>query len=80
MPATSYVVTAWEALAADLDRPMAELPVDFREVAIHQPVIAGEGQQITLAVQLGPGGKFHVRRPTGCPAPKLCRSSLLHFL
>jgi hypothetical protein len=62
MPATSYVVAAWEALADSLNRPLGELPVDFRDVAIHQPVIAVEGQQVTLAVQLGPGGRFSVRR------------------
>ena len=60
MPATSYVVTAWEALAADLDRPLADLPVEFRDVAIHQPVVAMADQEVTLAVQLGPGGKYYV--------------------
>ena len=64
MPATSYVVTAWEALAADLDKPMAEVPVEFKDVAIHQPVVAMADQEVTLAVQLGPGGKFYVSTPS----------------
>ena len=73
MPATSYVVTAWEALAADLDKPMAEVPVEFRDVAIHQPVVAMADQEVTLAVQLGPGGKYYVRvQLVACDCAKVC--------
>ena len=61
MPATSYVVTAWEAAAAAAEKPMAEFPVAFQDVAIHQAVVATHGQKVTLAVQLAPAGKFYVR-------------------
>ena len=61
MPATSYVVTAWEAAAAAAERPLAEFPAAFADVAIHQAVVATHGQKVTLAVQLAPAGKFYVR-------------------
>ena len=64
MPATSYVVTAWEAAAAAAEKPMAEFPAAFADVAIHQAVVATHGQKVTLAVQLAPAGKFYVRAPS----------------
>ena len=48
MPATSYVVTAWEAAAAAAEKPMAEFPVAFEDVVIHQAVVATHGQEVTL--------------------------------
>ena len=61
MPATSYVVTAWEALATIKGKPMAEVGVTFEDVIIHQAVAAEEGQKVALAVLLAPGHRFHVR-------------------
>lgn len=61
MPATSYVVTAWEAAAEAAQTPVAAFPVAFEDVAIHQAVVATHGQKVTLAVQLAPAGKFYVR-------------------
>ena len=61
MPATSYVVTAWEALAAAKGRPMGEVGVTFEDVVIHQAVAAEAGQKVVLAVLLAPGNRFHVR-------------------
>jgi len=68
MPATSYVVTAWEAAAAAAETPAPEFAAAFADVAIHQAVVATRGQKITLAVQLAPAGKFYVRarRPLPC--------------
>ena len=71
MPATSYVVTAWEAAAAAAEKPMAEFPVAFADVAIHQAVVATQGQKVTLAVQLAPAGRFYVRGPRAqAPTPQ----------
>lgn len=61
MPGTSYVVTAWEALAVKEGKSIAELPVTFDNITIHQAVPAEEGQKITLGVQLAPGNRFYVR-------------------
>ena len=61
MPATSYVVTAWEALASAKGKPMDEVGVSFKDVIIHQAVAAEEGQKVALAVLLAPGNRFHVR-------------------
>ena len=71
MPATSYVVTAWEAAAAAAERPLAEFPAAFADVAIHQAVVATHGQKVTLAVQLAPAGKFYVRAPALIPIPRI---------
>ena len=61
MPASSYVVTAWEALAAKLGKPMAEVGVTFEDVVIHQAVAAEEGQKVALEVLLAPKHRFYVR-------------------
>ncbi|EIE19938.1 hypothetical protein COCSUDRAFT_44339 [Coccomyxa subellipsoidea C-169] len=41
MPATSYLVTAWEALAAQQEKKMSELPVLFEDVTQGGDLIAG---------------------------------------
>jgi fatty acid synthase len=69
MPATSYVVTAWEALATIKGKPMAEVGVTFEEVVIHQAVAAEEGQKVALAVLLAPNHRFHVRPALLAPVP-----------
>ena len=61
MPATSYVVTAWEALASEMGVEARQLPATLQDVRIHQAVVATEGQKITLEVQLAPGNRFFVR-------------------
>ena len=77
MPATSYVVTAWEALAAKLGKPMAEVGVTFEDVVIHQAVAAEEGQKVALGVLLAPNHRFHVRaRPCSYPTETPCSNYL----
>jgi fatty acid synthase, animal type len=68
MPATSYVVTAWEALAVKESKSIAELPVTFDDIMIHQAVPAEEGQKITLGVQLAPGNRFYVSAHFNMPS------------
>ncbi|KAK9904717.1 hypothetical protein WJX75_001194 [Coccomyxa subellipsoidea] len=60
MPATSYVVTAWEALCSMKSRKMEETPVAFEDVQIRQAVTAEEGQKIALAVLIAPDNRFNV--------------------
>ena len=60
MPATSYVVTAWEALCSMKSRKMEETPVVFEDVQIRQAVTAEEGQKIALAVLVAPDNRFCV--------------------
>lgn len=60
MPATSYVVTAWEALCHMKSRKMEETPVVFEDVQIRQAVTAEEGQKIALAVLIAPDNRFCV--------------------
>jgi hypothetical protein len=64
MPATSYVVTAWEALAVKEGKSISEVPVTFDDVCIHQAVPAEADQKVTLGVLLAPGNRFHVRIPS----------------
>ena len=63
MPATSYVVTAWEALCNMKTRKMEETPVTFEDVQIRQAVTAEEGQKIALAVLIAPDNRFCVSSP-----------------
>lgn len=63
MPATSYVVTAWEALCSMKSRKMEETPVAFEDVQIRQAVTAEEGQKIALAVLIAPDNRFNVSPP-----------------
>ena len=63
MPATSYVVTAWEALCNMKTRKMEETPVTFEDVQIRQAITAEEGQKIALAVLIAPDNRFCVSRP-----------------
>lgn len=67
MPATSYVVTAWEALCNMKSRKMEETPVAFEDVQIRQAVTAEEGQKVALAVLIAPDNRFNVRLPPACP-------------
>ena len=60
LPATSYLVTAWEALAAARGVEPASLPVEFADVRIHQAVATEAGQKARLSVTLAPGGGFFV--------------------
>ena len=60
LPATSYLVTAWEALAAAKGVEPASLAVEFCDVRIHQAVATEAGQKARLSVTLAPGGGFFV--------------------
>jgi fatty acid synthase len=68
MPATSYVVTAWEALCHMKGRKLEETPVTFEDVQIRQAVTAEEGQKVALAVLIAPDHRFNVRHAVApCP-------------
>ncbi|EIE22203.1 ketoacyl-synt-domain-containing protein [Coccomyxa subellipsoidea C-169] len=74
MPATSYLVAAWEALATQQEKAMAELPVAFEDVCILQAVQAQPGDNITLSVLLDRSHRFQVLQETdviaeGCIKP-----------
>jgi fatty acid synthase len=60
MQATSYLVTAWEALAAQQETTMEELPVIFEDVSIVQAVQAQPGENVTLSVLLDRSHRFQV--------------------
>ena len=60
MQATSYLVTAWEALAAQQETTMEELPVSFEDVSIVQAVQAQPGEAVTLSVLLDRSHRFQV--------------------
>ena len=58
--ATSYLVTAWEALASQQETTMEELPVSFEDVSIVQAVQAQPGESISLSVLLDRSHRFQV--------------------
>ena len=60
MQATSYLVTAWEALASQQETTMEELPVSFDDVSIVQAVQAQPGEAVTLSVLLDRSHRFQV--------------------
>lgn len=60
LQATSYLVTAWEALAAQHEKTMAELPVVFEDVSIVQAVQTQPGDNVTLSVLLDRSHRFQV--------------------
>ena len=41
LQATSYIVAAWEALAAKLKKPMAEVACQWEDIHMHNAVITG---------------------------------------
>ena len=61
--ATSYLVTAWEALAAQQGKKPAELPVLFEDVSIVQAVPVAPGGSVTLCVLLDASRRFQVGPP-----------------
>jgi fatty acid synthase len=83
MPATSYVVTAWEALCSMKSRKMEETPVAFEDVQIRQAVTAEEGQKIALAVLIAPDNRFNVSPPNpvlsheSATSAQACNAALL---
>lgn len=62
--ATSYLVTAWEALAAQQGKAAAELPVLFEDVSIVQAVPIAPGGSVTLSVILDASHGFQARLPS----------------
>ena len=69
--ATSYLVTAWEALATQQEKTMDELPVTFEDVSIVQAVQAQPGENVTLSVLLDRSHRFQVCM---CPSFSDCYS------
>lgn len=63
MQATSYLVTAWEALAAQQEKKMSELPVLFEDVSIVQAVPVAPGGSVTLSVVLDASHRFQASLP-----------------
>ncbi len=73
MQATSYLVTAWEALATQHEKTMAELPVVFEDVSIVQAVQAQPGENVTLSVLLDRSHRFQVPSVADLiPTTELC--------
>ena len=62
MQATSYLITAWDALAASLDKQMHEVPVQWSDVTIQQAVHADVNSSVTLSVHLDKSSRFQVCR------------------
>ena len=62
MPATSYIVMAWEALAAQLGRARAELAVQFEAVTLHSAVPGVHDGKITLTAEVTAAGHFEVSK------------------
>lgn len=58
--ATSYLVTAWEALASQAGKSMADLPVTWSNVSIYQAVQAEAQDSVTLSVLLDRSDRFQV--------------------
>ena len=56
--ATSYLVTAWEALANKMDTTMEQLPVEFDDVSIVQAVPALAEDSVQLTVLLDASNHF----------------------
>ncbi|EIE19942.1 hypothetical protein COCSUDRAFT_58179 [Coccomyxa subellipsoidea C-169] len=69
MPATSYLVTAWEALAAQQEKKMSELPVLFEDVSIVQAVPVAPGGSVTQGGDLIAEGKISVVHQKEGPKP-----------
>ena len=56
--ATSYLVTAWEALASQAGKSMADLPVTWSDVSIYQAVQAEAQDSVILSVLLDRSDRF----------------------
>ncbi|KAK9916399.1 hypothetical protein WJX75_002178 [Coccomyxa subellipsoidea] len=69
MPATSYLVTAWEALATQQEKKMFELPVLFEDVSIVQAVPVAPGGSVTQGGDLIAEGKISVVHQKEAPKP-----------
>lgn len=65
MQATSYLVTAWEALANEHDVDMGAIAVQFSNVSIIQAVSVQPGEDVTLSVLLDKSHRFQARQ-LGC--------------
>ena len=63
MQATSYLVTAWDALATQMGKPMSEVAVTWSDVSIYQAVQADSDSKITLSVLLDRSNRFQVSPP-----------------
>ncbi len=57
-------MTAWEALAAQMGKLPAEVPVEWQDVSIQQAVQADADSSVTLSVLLDRSSRFQAR-----PAP-----------
>lgn len=80
MQATSYLVTAWEALAAQQETTMEEMPVIFEDVSIVQAVQAQPGENVTLSVLLDRSHRFQVCSKLVHSAFWPCSKALLSIL
>ena len=66
MQATSYLVTAWEALASQAGKTMADLPVTWSDVSIYQAVQAEAQDSVTLSVLLDRSDRFQASSFKSC--------------
>lgn len=79
MQATSYLVTAWDALATQMGKPMSEVAVTWSDVTIYQAVQADSDSKITLSVLLDRSNRFQVcfsPPPSHPPFPAFLQHSL----
>lgn len=60
LQATSYLVTAWDALATLMGKPMSEVCVEWADVVIQQAVQADADSSVTLSVLLDNSHRFQV--------------------
>ena len=70
MQATSYLVTAWEALASQRGKKMGDCPVTWSDVSIYQAVQAEAQDSVTLSVLLDRSDRFqasHNLQDAACP-------------
>lgn len=58
--ATSYLLSAWEALAVHKQKPTKDLPVVFEDVQIYQAVQADVQVPVTFKVSLDHSNRFQV--------------------
>ena len=58
-------MTAWEAFAAQMGKPMAEVPVEWQDVSIQQAVQVDADSTVTLSVLLDRSSRFQASSFSG---------------
>ena len=55
-----FLVTAWEAFAKQHEKSIWDLPVEFSDVHVYQPVSVNRGDKVQLDVSWNFGGNWQV--------------------